>query len=74
MYFTCIHTTSQIAAHHHAKPEGLLVGTTKELWPTSKTKSLEMRSKLGIPVSVTSNPDAEKLVLNMDIQACSGRT
>ena len=40
----------------------------------SKTKSLEMTSKLGIPVSVTSNPEAGKLALNMDIHVSSGRT
>ena len=40
----------------------VFIGTTRELWPTLKTKSLEMRSKLGIPVSVTSNPEAGKLL------------
>ena len=50
-----------------------IIGTTKELWPRSK-RSLEMTSKLGIPVSVTSNPEAGKLALNMDIQTRSGRT
>ena len=34
------------------------------------TESLEMTSELGIPVSVTSNPEAGRLALNMDIQAC----
>ena len=42
--------------------------TTGELWPKSRTKSLEMTSKFGIPVSVTSNPEAGKLAINMDTQ------
>ena len=41
------------------------IGTTRELWPRSKTKSLEMTSKLGIQVGVTSNSEAGKLALNM---------
>ena len=46
-----------------------LIGTTRELWPMSKMKSLEMTPKLDIPVSVKSNPDAGKLVpLNVDIR------
>ena len=52
----------------------LMIGTTRELSPTSKIESLEMTSKLGIPMSVTSNPEAGKFALNIDIQACSGRT
>ena len=51
-----------------------VIGTTRELWSRSKTKSLEMMSELGIPMSVTSNLEAGELALNMDIQACSGRT
>ena len=51
----------------------VFIGITRELWPRSKTESLVMTSKLGIPVSVTSNPEAGKLALNMDIQAYNGR-
>ena len=50
-----------------------LIGTTRELWPSSKTKSLRMTSKLGIPLSVMSNPEAGKLVINMDVQPCNER-
>ena len=42
-------------------PTLLFIGTTRELWPRSK-KSLEMTSKLGIPVSVTLNMDIRHAV------------
>ena len=50
------------------------VVTARELWPKSKTKSLEMTSKLCIPASVTSNPEVVLPAINIDVQPCSERT
>ena len=52
---------------------GLLLAPLENCGQVSRTKSLEMTSKLDMPVSVMSNPEVGKLALNIDIHACSGR-
>ena len=45
-----------------------MYGTTRELWPSSRTKSLEMTPKFGIKVSMMSNLKDGKLAIKMDVQ------